>query len=82
MGSHSVRDAVLGRDGNQCTWCHTRGSKSNPLTMHHIVFKCQGGRYCEDNLQTLCRACHDELHRQNPGKLRKQHKGRRKNGRH
>jgi 5-methylcytosine-specific restriction endonuclease McrA len=57
------RDAVLQRDGFKCVCCgETRLSK---LTVHH---KDGNGRGCKipnnsmENLQTLCRRCHAQMH--------------------
>lgn len=68
------RDAVLERDGYECQQCGHGGSKSNPLTVHHIVFRCQGGNSSMDNLITWCRDCHREFHRTHPVASKKKHK--------
>ena len=58
------RDAVLKRDGYKCQRC---GSTKGPLTVHH---KDRTGRNKSqhnnrmENLETLCRKCHVEEHRQ------------------
>jgi 5-methylcytosine-specific restriction protein A len=58
----SVRDQVLERDSHRCVKCGTTGSKLNPLQMHHIIFRCKGGRSIISNLETLCCSCHKALH--------------------
>lgn len=60
-----VRDAVLERDNHCCQVCGTEGSKKNPLTMHHIKYRRDGGKYAVDNLTTFCQKCHKEFHIQN-----------------
>lgn len=62
--SHEVRDKVLERDNHQCQHCGTPGSTNNKLTLHHIRYRRHGGTSTPDNLLTLCRDCHDRLHRQ------------------
>jgi len=66
MGS-KVRDIVFARDNHRCVYCRHPGSKSNPLTLHHIVFRCNGGKTTPENLMTLCSECHKQLHLINPG---------------
>ncbi len=51
---------VLQRDGWRCQSC---GSLIN-LQVHHRKFRSHGGNDCEDNLITLCNACHKTLHGQ------------------
>lgn len=48
-----------------CCCCGTKGSKGNPLTVHHIIPKCKGGRNTPENCQLLCQTCHRDLHQQN-----------------
>jgi 5-methylcytosine-specific restriction endonuclease McrA len=53
-----IRKAVLERDGYKCTRCDGKGSKANPLTMHHKIPKCEGGKSTVENLETVCCLCH------------------------
>jgi|ERR1051326_56753 hypothetical protein len=53
-----LRQQVLRRDGWRCQAC---GTMSN-LEVHHKRFRSQSGENSEENLITLCRACHSELH--------------------
>ena len=53
-----LRKQVLRRDGWQCQCC---GSRSN-LEVHHKEFRSQGGDDSEENLITLCVACHLLVH--------------------
>jgi 5-methylcytosine-specific restriction endonuclease McrA len=49
---------VLQRDGWRCQTC---GSLKN-LQVHHKMFRSQLGDDSEENLVTLCSACHNHLH--------------------
>ena len=49
---------VLQRDGWRCQSC---GTLSN-LQIHHKKFRSQLGGDYEDNLITLCSACHEKVH--------------------
>jgi len=53
-----LRHQVLQRDGWRCQAC---GSMSN-LEVHHKEFRSQSGDDCEQNLITLCSACHAAVH--------------------
>lgn len=55
----NLRQQVLRRDGWRCQSC---GSMSN-LEVHHREFRSQSGDDAEQNLITLCAACHAILHR-------------------
>ena len=46
------------RDGWRCQCCGTRSN----LEVHHKEFRSQGGDDSEENLITLCFACHSLLH--------------------
>jgi 5-methylcytosine-specific restriction endonuclease McrA len=54
-----LREQVLRRDSWRCQDC---GVMSN-LEIHHKQFRSHGGRDCEENLITLCPACHAAVHR-------------------
>jgi 5-methylcytosine-specific restriction endonuclease McrA len=54
-----LRQQVLRRDAWRCQSC---GSMSN-LEVHHQEFRSQGGPDSELNLITLCKQCHEEIHR-------------------
>lgn len=54
-----ISTAVYKRDGWQCRNCKSR----NGLDPHHVTFQSQGGLDSLDNLLTLCRKCHDGIHR-------------------
>ena len=53
-----LRKQVLRRDGWRCQYC---GAMSN-LEVHHRQFRSQGGDDSEENLITLCSACHNGMH--------------------
>ena len=55
----SLRNQVLRRDGWRCQSC---GTKSH-LEVHHQEFRSQSGDDSEQNLITLCAACHTAVHR-------------------
>jgi len=55
----SLRLQILGRDGWRCQLC---GAMSN-LEVHHTEFRSHSGRDAEENLITLCAACHARVHR-------------------
>ena len=54
-----LRRQVLRRDGWRCQCC---GGRLN-LEVHHKELRSQGGDDSEQNLITLCAACHERLHR-------------------
>ena len=53
-----LRNEVLRRDGWRCQSC---GAMSN-LEVHHKELRSQSGDDSEENLITLCAACHDTVH--------------------
>jgi 5-methylcytosine-specific restriction endonuclease McrA len=53
-----LRNAVLRRDGWRCQSCGTRSG----LEVHHKEFRSQAGDDSEENLITLCSACHATVH--------------------
>ena len=54
----NLRQQVLRRDDWRCQGC---GSMSN-LEVHHKEFRSHSGNDSEENLITLCHACHHETH--------------------
>ena len=61
-GFSSRREAVLNRDGYKCQRC---GKKNCRLEVHHIIYRSKGGSDDESNLITLCKECHDNVHKGN-----------------
>src|SRR5450631_3350613 len=55
----SLRQQILRRDGWRCQSC---GAMSN-LEVHHRELRSQSGDDSEQNLITLCTACHSIVHR-------------------
>ena len=53
-----LRNQVLRRDGWRCQTC---GTMSN-LEVHHKEFRSHAGDDSEENLITLCSACHTTAH--------------------
>jgi 5-methylcytosine-specific restriction endonuclease McrA len=53
-----LRQQILGRDGWRCQSC---GAMSN-LEVHHREFRSHSGEDSEENLITLCTACHARVH--------------------
>lgn len=61
-GFANTKAYVLSRDGYTCQHCKGK-SKDNRLEVHHIVFRNNGGSDEQENLITLCKTCHDSLHK-------------------
>jgi len=55
----SLRRQILRRDGWRCQSC---GTMTN-LEVHHREFRSHSGDDSEDNLITMCTACHARVHR-------------------
>jgi 5-methylcytosine-specific restriction endonuclease McrA len=54
----NLRQQILRRDGSRCQCC---GAMSN-LEVHHREFRSHSGADTEENLITLCTACHGGVH--------------------
>lgn len=61
-GFANTKAYVLDRDKYTCQYCKGK-SKNNKLEIHHIIFRSNGGSDEQENLITLCKVCHDSLHR-------------------
>jgi 5-methylcytosine-specific restriction endonuclease McrA len=59
LSYESLRQQILRRDGWRCQLC---GTMSN-LEVHHRKFRSHSGADSEENLITLCTACHTRVHR-------------------
>lgn len=59
LSYESLRRQTLRRDGWRCQSC---GKRSN-LKVHHQKFRSHSGPDSEENLITLCSACHGKAHR-------------------
>lgn len=55
-----LRLAVIRRDNWHCQNCGREDL--DVLTVHHVIFRSQGGRHHIDNLVTLCVSCHNRIH--------------------
>jgi len=62
LGYSNVKEYVLFRDNHECQYCKGK-SKEGRLEVHHIIFRSNGGSNKQDNLITLCKTCHDKLHK-------------------
>ena len=54
-----IREKVFARDGRRCQQC----GKAGRLEAHHVLPLKENGSNDMDNLTTLCRGCHIEVHR-------------------
>lgn len=75
---YNLKQFVLSRDGHFCQKCSGK-KKDDKLHVHRIIFRSNGGTNSPDNLITLCKTCHDNLHlhhnaEQESLKLQKKHK--------
>ena len=59
LSYENLRQQILRRDGWRCQSC---GTISN-LEVHHREFRSHSGADSEENLITLCAACHASVHR-------------------
>jgi 5-methylcytosine-specific restriction endonuclease McrA len=59
MPYESLRQQILRRDGWRCQSC---GTMLN-LEVHHREFRSHSGADSDENLITLCTACHARMHR-------------------
>jgi len=57
---YNTKAYVLNRDNYECFKCKTKNVK---LNVHHIILKSGGGTDTPDNLITLCKKCHEKLHK-------------------
>lgn len=62
LGFWNVREYVLYRDKHTCQWCKGK-SKDSVLNVHHIESRRTGGD-SPDNLITLCKTCHNKIHKE------------------
>jgi len=59
---YNTKAYVLHRDKYLCQHCKGK-LKDKRLHAHHIVFRSKGGTNSPDNLITLCKSCHNSLHK-------------------
>ena len=60
-GYENTKAMILDRDDYTCRHCKNR-RKDSKLEVHHIIYRCNGGSDEADNLITLCKTCHDNIH--------------------
>ena len=58
LSYESLRQQILRRDSWRCQSCGTMSS----LEVHHRKFRSHSGADSEENLITLCEACHARVH--------------------
>jgi 5-methylcytosine-specific restriction endonuclease McrA len=66
-----LRKDVFGRDKYTCQHCCAKGVpgiRFGQIQVHHIIFLVNGGENTMENLITLCRACHNAVHKHNKPK--------------
>lgn len=73
-GFANTKAYILNRDNHTCRNCKGK-TKDRKLEVHHIIFEKNGGSDEQDNLITLCKPCHDDLHN---GKIALKKTGKRK----
>lgn len=47
-----------------CERCLKEGRMTPVEEVHHILPVSQGGRHTQDNLMSLCKSCHNKIHRE------------------
>ena len=60
-GFENTKMMIRNRDNYTCQYCKNKRKDSN-LDVHHIIFRSNGGSDEPENLITLCRTCHKDLH--------------------
>ena len=58
-GFKNAQEATFNRDNYTCQHCKKRVGTFNA---HHIIYRANGGADTLDNLITLCKKCHKDLH--------------------
>jgi 5-methylcytosine-specific restriction endonuclease McrA len=58
LSYETLRQQILRRDGWRCQTC----GKMSSLEVHHMEFRSHSGADSEENLITLCTACHAAAH--------------------
>ena len=46
------------RSATRCEWC----GKVRPIDIHHLLSRGAGGSDVDENLASLCRVCHSDVH--------------------
>ncbi|HNB69181.1 HNH endonuclease [Accumulibacter sp.] len=53
-----ARKRILERDAGLCQVCLSNGQVTVATQVDHIIPKCNGGEDGDDNLQAICKPCH------------------------
>lgn len=66
-------NVIKRRDGYQCQECKRYGKSVDATTIHHIYPADEYPNYvmCNDNLISLCSACHNKMHDRLTNKITK-----------
>jgi 5-methylcytosine-specific restriction endonuclease McrA len=62
-GYQNLKQYILKRDNYLCQSCKKKTKQKAELHIHHIKFRSNGGTDTKNNLITLCKPCHDKLHK-------------------
>lgn len=54
-----IRKSVYARDNHTCQRC---GATNTELHAHHLLPKSRGGPDIPENLATVCKDCHEDIH--------------------
>ncbi|MEO5351428.1 MAG: RNA-guided endonuclease IscB, partial [Magnetococcus sp. YQC-3] len=64
FGFNNIKQYILSRDNYECKSCKGK-MKDKHLHIHHIIERSNGGSDLPNNLITLCKTCHDNVHKNN-----------------
>lgn len=62
-GYQNTHEYVLYRDNHTCQLCYGK-HKDSKLEVHHIIPRHNHGADTQNNLITLCKTCHDKIHKE------------------
>ena len=62
FNKYDLREFILERDNFTCQKCKRRFHLSSELHAHHIIPLHKGGKDILQNITTLCKQCHQEIH--------------------
>lgn len=62
-GFYNIKAFVLNRDNYKCQHCKGK-SKDKRLHVHHIIWRKNGGPDHQSNLITVCKTCHELIHKE------------------
>lgn len=58
---NEIRAEIIKRDRYTCFRCEEVARRMSDLSVHHLIPRAEGGGENEENLITLCHACHNEV---------------------